>query len=206
MYFILRGGTVQGDEGGGLACPAFAGGGYLLVGALSGGVDCATKDVPDIYKSFLHVSRDWIRDTIVSLFPLVPPPGNSSQSLASHPGNSTQSPTPLPGNPTQSHAPRPGNPRQSPPTPQTSNPTQSPEPRPGNPTQSPDQVEVNKVDIEIKHTEEMSFSTEIGDNFSTEGPTTIVGNETLYGSFLHGSCSLYKHPGKFLVNIKTVDN
>jgi len=49
-----------------------------VVGSLSGGVDCGAEGIPDVYKSYLDVTHDWIRNTILEKFPLKPFQNESS--------------------------------------------------------------------------------------------------------------------------------
>ena len=63
-------------------CPALEGGQYKLVGALSGGIECGAPQIPDIYKSYLHATYDWIRDTIHGKFPPVSRDGKKKETSA----------------------------------------------------------------------------------------------------------------------------
>ncbi|XP_047736072.1 transmembrane protease serine 9, partial [Hyalella azteca] len=60
--------TFQGDQGGPLTCPSFATGQYLLVGALSGGVECATEGMPDIFSDYTGTAMTWIHDILIQRF------------------------------------------------------------------------------------------------------------------------------------------
>lgn len=52
-------------------CPSLIGDQYLLVGALSGGIECGVTGLPDLYTSFLYGAADWAY-SILEEFPEPP--------------------------------------------------------------------------------------------------------------------------------------
>lgn len=75
----------QGDQGGPLICPGYGSGKYLLVGALSGGVECGAVGVPDVFSSYLGPVQKWARGVVVQRFGTLEDPASKSSSDANSP-------------------------------------------------------------------------------------------------------------------------
>lgn len=58
----------QGDQGAPLACPSFGTGKYLLVGALSGGIECGVEGIPDVFSSYIGPVQEWAHEIILERF------------------------------------------------------------------------------------------------------------------------------------------
>ncbi|KAF2345026.1 Serine proteases trypsin domain [Trinorchestia longiramus] len=169
-------GTCMGDEGSPLACPSFKDGRYMLVGTLSGGIQCGTQDVPDIYKSYMDSSYDWIKETIIQKFPLTSRSAEKTRNTpATQNSNVSESGTAAEPNLTNRN------------TTVSHTDLSSPSTDKG--------LNLHEVNISSGSDEKESNTRTSFDDSPTNAEASFD-TKTLLGSFDKDGCSIYKHPGQ----------